>query len=907
MTGLKRTLHDRRGFTLVELVVVLVILGITASFAVPALTGYIDTSKEKKAVSEAQACVMAATRLGAARYAESRQANVNASVGNGSGEDNVLGGWVTSNQTAPTITGDTALTEGTGQYLLHVANAPGGGFPATGDTTVFTKAADVGGTIQTLTLNASGQVVYLVYTSVDGIQVVYTNDGSSTTVKDNDNVVVVPTPKATDDSGGGDNPGGGGDSGGGEKPGGGDTPTVSTLSVTIKKVDYDTNAELSNAVLEIRQNDTVLHTITSSSAGNSPVNLPAGNYVLHEVSAPAGYNLSPDIPFSVIENNSKLLLSGGTSVDNVQNIITMSDQKKTLNLPTFGDLKFTIADSYDHNSKLSGVKFKLVRLDHSDEFGTVACTIAEDLTTDDTGTISIPVYNPASLYFKDHPEDSNHAVADSCMYQLIPISWPTDRQEVFYIQFQIVYVDKQYTYNETTKKNEITIKDYSINAKFSTNDSNDNYGPHEVDSTDPHHLTYFNKAVPYLTINLVDKSTKESLTGAAFHFNIVGNSGALDSVTSLPTKIALRIHGGDNIPPKTPTLNEYDTFIIQETGSPLGYALMPNVQLQISRSGLTSPQINNCNDSSLYAEVVSPFVLNLYNLPSAPVTIRKIDDKNNILKQAGFSLASSDGGVIDSNGNVVKNYTISHDNFAGETLLRLMPGNYVLTETQTPPNFWVGSTEHSYTKASPISFTIEKGSTENLVVMVDHDTKEDSSTFVIGNFTFTNCQNWSHKLTTDANIKFNSEFVYWKGSLYWSYRKYQEKESATDTAYKNVVGIANPKMSTYSKDDDALSAAPDPVTFLQEYLDVKNRKCEYSKADDYIIRFTGNQRYSTTPANDFMRGDLILISNATGTEKTLYVYVGEDNKLSSVPNSPQDVRKNYSSLFFEIPNNYTIS
>ena len=64
MTGLRRTLRDRRGFTLVELVVVLVILGITASFAVPALTGYIDTSKEKKAVSEAQACVMAATDLG---------------------------------------------------------------------------------------------------------------------------------------------------------------------------------------------------------------------------------------------------------------------------------------------------------------------------------------------------------------------------------------------------------------------------------------------------------------------------------------------------------------------------------------------------------------------------------------------------------------------------------------------------------------------------------------------------------------------------------------------------------------------------------------------------------------------------------------------------------------------------
>jgi len=53
MTGLKRTPRSRGGFTLVELIVVLVILGVLATFAVPALTGYIDSAKEKQAVSEA--------------------------------------------------------------------------------------------------------------------------------------------------------------------------------------------------------------------------------------------------------------------------------------------------------------------------------------------------------------------------------------------------------------------------------------------------------------------------------------------------------------------------------------------------------------------------------------------------------------------------------------------------------------------------------------------------------------------------------------------------------------------------------------------------------------------------------------------------------------------------------------
>lgn len=55
-----KKLKNKKGFTLVELIVVLVILAILAALLVPALTGYIDKANNEKIIATTRQVVMAA-------------------------------------------------------------------------------------------------------------------------------------------------------------------------------------------------------------------------------------------------------------------------------------------------------------------------------------------------------------------------------------------------------------------------------------------------------------------------------------------------------------------------------------------------------------------------------------------------------------------------------------------------------------------------------------------------------------------------------------------------------------------------------------------------------------------------------------------------------------------------------
>lgn len=868
MTGLKRTLRSHRGFTLVELVVVLVIVGITASFAVPALTGYIDNAKEKQAVSETQACVETATRLGAQNYALVQNASI---TGKSDGAD-ALKSWAGElKNEAPTVTGDVALTEGSGQYLLHVKIVPTGSKTPDG----LASQAGVSGTVQGMTCNASGQVLYLVYTSKDGIQVVYTATGTNARVDGSIDSIVVPKP---DDTKPEPNPN--------PEPVPGPEPTL--LEVTILKVDASTKLPLGDAELQILKEDgtaAASWTSSTSSSGHS-VSLPVGKYVLRETSAPGNYALAEDIKFAITRNNDTLILSGGSGVSAAENSITMEDKKVD---PTKSDKVFVhLQDAVTGSSSYFANKTYIVTVPDP--------AITYEVTTDANGNI------PFEIYDKESGKDivagqlpawvNNFTITEK---KPIPGYQPL-KKESFTIEINKFYEEGTNKYLGCTFKT--FVFGGNTNGTFVTGNSN-------VIT-----LQYFPTAVVKIfTTDADDKPLADAF------FDIIDTSTNKVIFENLRSDsqgycfVPLRLNSGDGMTASV-YLDIAKKYKLIEVTAPTGYQSGVNCSLSFNFSPypdeyMQTPGRQHAAHNTWFKPDIShnnygewgrveqygtcEDIIHVVNSKKLTCTtsLYKIDDAGNPVSGADLVLRSQNGDHIlldfDSGGSTPKlSNCQSFTTTPVPYVVQLRRGETYELEEQTPP-------QH-YTKAEKITFTVPSDADTFTVSMIDHNLSEDKSDIKLDKVTFNQANNWAHKLTTDKEISFSGgEIICWKGIAYYNYAK------NSDYTYN----ISNNKRDDYKKvDSPELNNAPDPMTFLSNYLYEKKSD---KKAADYIVSLTGKAYFYNEQNVTLKKGDIVIPEDygngvpEDNKNKKVYVYIG-DTDLSLTDKTLSDKKENFTTL-----------
>ena len=434
-----------------------------------------------------------------------------------------------------------------------------------------------------------------------------------------------------------------------------------------------------------------------------------------------------------------------------------------------GDLVFRVLNEYT-NQPVSGITFCVLN-----EAGQ---PVFDSQATDDNGMV----------YFKLDPSDWD---SKDKVFTLRPDSWPVGYQQVFDVKFKISA--------EKTNGSQ-TYNSYKINGiEGNLNQSEHDYARGEIGTLDggakDHLYTFYVRSVPTLELCVWDDVNKILVENVNFTLSNDGKSIPITS-GSTPTVLDVKLHEGDKLCPGRES-NYLDMcgklqngnsakLLVDFTSVPEGYQYFDKCNIEIKlrnendhNSQLhTEFQIGQSVDGERSNTVIecgnqygkNKYILTIHVVPAATVTIQKTNDLGQPVSGAELKLETLDA----SNNRIVKGQWTTDT--SGAKTFTLTAGTYCLTETKAPTD---------YTAAKEMTFTV-KDNKPLTVELVNHKIGENSDDDVTiqdsVTVTFTQAENWAHKLTSDEKIKFKHEILFWKGKYYYAipetkecYNPYKDK------------------------------------------------------------------------------------------------------------------------------------
>ena len=496
-----------------------------------------------------------------------------------------------------------------------------------------------------------------------------------------------------------------------------------------------------------------------------------------------------------------------------------------------GDLVFCVLNEYTDEA-VKGISFHLENLD-----GTAV--ISDSQKTDSDGMVYFDL-------------DLTTLTTNFKQFKLVPESWPAGYQQVFDVEFNIVASDKN---------NDGSYDSYEMQAnpvnKNHTYDYKEGAVGTLLGGSENHLYTFYVRSVPTLELRVRDKDTKNPVNNVDFTMTKDSQSKTIIGSTT-DTVFYVKLHEKDNLPTAHDFIdlrsdNSRGEWLVTCNLVPDGYQRFNDFYLKIDL------QNRYKHNRQLYTESRSDgnMIVDCDNLqdqnkcivtipvvPAATVTIQKTNDLGQPVSDAELKLKTPDG-------NTVAQWTTDT---SGAKTFTLTAGTYCLTETKAPTD---------YTAAKEMTFTV-KDNTPLTVELVNHKIGENSDDDVTiqdsVTVTFKNAENWAHKLTSDEEIQFQHEILFWKGKYYYAIPKTDKKDNPYKEQWDN---------NKLDLNDDK---TPNPQQWFDERVD-KN-------LSPYVITLTGkiwtqeDLKTKVSGKTPLQRGDLLYRYDKDG-KGNLYLYYGE--------------------------------